>query len=455
VLHRLHIGVVPAYLLICLVIGGASAAGYWANMVLQLLALPIICWALLVRRGAPISKPSRQIIFIALIGIAVVLAQLVPLPPAMWASLPGREHVADGFAALRLPLPWMPISLDPGQTLASLLWTLPALAVLLGMVRLGGFKPKWIAWAVIVVTAAAVVLGALQILGGPKSRWEIYEITNSGSATGFFANSNHMATLLLVSIPLLAALYLDATKRGKSARAAYALLVTLAGALAVILVGLAINGSLAGIGLSVPVVGATLLMVLARKRRIPAWSALIVLAVATAPIYVIFKGPFGNNLVGAEASSSGSRQESFGISSQAASDFMPMGSGLGTFQRIYRLYEDPQAVDPVYMNHVHGDYIEFALEAGLPGLLVLLIFFGWWARRAFIVFRAEERDFFATAAVIASGAILAHSIVDYPIRTAAISAVFAACCALMAEARPRAQKALRARGAAGRHLSAD
>jgi O-antigen ligase len=321
---------------------------------------------------------------------------------------------------------------------------------------LGGFKPKWLAWVVIAVTAAAVLLGALQLLGGTKSRWEIYEITNSGSATGFFANSNHMATLLLVSIPFVAALYLDATRRGKSARTAYALLVILAGALAVLLVGLAINGSLAGLGLAVPVVGATVLMVLSRKMRIPGWAGLVILAVAAVPIYLIFTGPFGNNLVGAEAKTSGSRQESFSVSARAASDYLPMGSGLGTFQRIYRLYEDPQTVDDVHMNHVHGDYIEFVLETGLLGLLILLIFLAWWTRRAVLVFNAAERDFFATAAVIASGAVLAHSIVDYPIRTAAIMTIFAACCALMAEARPRARSATpRAQRPTARHLSAD
>jgi O-antigen ligase len=452
----MRIGVVPAYLLLCLILGGASAAGYWANMLLQLLALPIICWSLLVKRGAPISASSRQIILIALFAILVVLAQLVPLPPGVWTSFPGRERVAEGFAALGLPLPWLPISLDPNLSRASLLWTLPALAVLLGMIRLGGFKPKWLAWVVIAVTAAAVLLGALQLLGGMKSRWEIYEITNSGSATGFFANSNHMATLLLVSIPFVAALYLDATRRGKSARTAYALLVILAGALAVLLVGLAINGSLAGLGLAVPVVGATVLMVLSRKMRIPGWAGLVILAVAAVPIYLIFTGPFGNNLVGAEAKTSGSRQESFSVSARAASDYLPMGSGLGTFQRIYRLYEDPQTVDDVHMNHVHGDYIEFVLETGLLGLLILLIFLAWWTRRAVLVFNAAERDFFATAAVIASGAVLAHSIVDYPIRTAAIMTIFAACCALMAEARPRARSATpRAQRPTARHLSAD
>jgi hypothetical protein len=52
------------------------------------------------------------------------------------------------------------------------------------------------------------------------------------------------------------------------------------------------------------------------------------------------------------------------------------------------------------------------------------------------LWRNEAADPFAKAATIAIGAILAHSIVDYPLRTAAISTVFAICCALIAGPRP-------------------
>jgi hypothetical protein len=79
----------------------------------------------------------------------------------------------------------------------------------------------------------------------------------------------------------------------------------------------------------------------------------------------------------------------------------------------------------------------------------------WWARRALVIWRADEPDHFARAATIASAAIIAHSIVDYPLRTAAISAVFAVCLALMAEARPWVRQRDRRQSNEARHLSAD
>ena len=444
--------------MLCLILGGASAEGYWVNLILQLLAVPIIGWSLLARRKTETPAAARQLLWIAFLALLVIAIQLIPLPPETWTKLPGRDRVAEGFQMLNLPLPWMPISLTPLNTMASALWLLPAFALLLAVVKLGSFKASWIGWAILIVTGAAVMLGALQILGGERSQWELYEVVNYGRAIGFFANSNHMATLLLVAIPFLAALYIAAVRSGGGAQRASGLLVILAGILSVIIVGLAINGSLAGLGLAVPVVGASILMIMSRKRKLPWWFGAVPALLAIGALYAALSGPFGNNLVGQEAQSQGSRREAFTISLQAASDFFPVGSGVGSFVSIYRIYEDRAAMDTVYMNHAHSDYIELFLETGLLGLVVLALFLIWWARRVIVIWSAPSRDFYARAATVASAAILAHSMVDYPLRTAAISAVFAICCALMAEPRTRAPASRRrAEGdkTAVRHLSAD
>ena len=59
--HHLRLGLVPVYLLLCLLLGGASAAGYWANMLLQLLAIPILFWAAVAERSTPMARPARQL----------------------------------------------------------------------------------------------------------------------------------------------------------------------------------------------------------------------------------------------------------------------------------------------------------------------------------------------------------------------------------------------------------
>lgn len=454
--HYLRLGLIPAFLLLCLVLGGASAAGVWENMALQLIAIPIIVWSLVVRRGAPLSAPGRQLILLAALMILIPLIQLIPLPPAIWTSLPGRGGIEEGYRLIGQPLPWLPISLAPGRTVASLLWLLPALAVLLGIVRLGNYRAAWIAWVIALVAAISVAIGALQVAGGETSPWYFYTISNFGASVGFFANANHLATLLVVTIPFLAAMYLSASRKGRSAQRSSGMLVLLGGALAVLMVGVVMNSSLAGIGLMVPAVGASLLMIVSRKRKLPGWSALFIVLLLAGGVAAVYFAPISNNLTSDGATSDpSSRYQSFRLSSSATADYLPVGSGVGTFRQIYPAYEDPTRVDRFFMNHVHGDYIEVALETGVAGVILVLLFLWWWFRRTIAIWRADERDHFALAATIASGAILAHSLVDYPLRTAAISAVLAACLALMAEPRARVRQREATPEGKARHLSAD
>ena len=443
-------GIVPAYLLLCLLLGGASAAGFIANLVLQIVALPLIGWAVwhLLQAG-PAPQLRSAVILLSLL-VALALLQLVPLPPALWTHLPGRGPVAQGYALLGLPLPWLPLSLAPQNSLYSLLWLLPAFAIFLSIVALGAFRARGIATVIVAVTLLAVTVGALQVIGGDSAYF--YDVTNIGQAVGFFANSNHNATLLLVCIPFLAALQATLLRRSGSSRSASAVRFLIGALYAVIFVGLLINSSLAGIGLCVPVALGTWLT-FGRQKPLVRRALLIGTIVASvAAIVLIAVGPFGNNLFGHQtANVEQSRQTSFALTFQAAREYFPVGSGLGSFQSIYHTQEPLASVTGTFMNHAHSDWLELLLETGLTGLLLIAAFLYWGVRRVRAIWGAEDRDPFAQAAVIAVIAMLLHSLVDYPLRTAALSAVFAACVALIAGARPYARP--RSAKSTARHLN--
>jgi O-antigen ligase len=429
-------------------------------MVLQLLAVLILFWAAISNRSAATPTPARQLFVLVGLMVALIGAQLIPLPPSVWTALPGRAQVADGFRMLGEPLPWLPISLSPARTLSSAFWLLPALAVLFGILRLGAFRASGLALALALVTVVSVALGALQIVAGEGSPWYLYEITNYGVTVGFFSNANHMATLLVTTIPFLAAVYVNARARGRSVHRNSGMFVVLAGTLIIVFVGLAANRSIAGLGLAIPALAGSLLMIMSHKRRLPAWLGGLVALLIAGAVVAVFSAPFGATLAGSEAQASqDDRRESFTRTIGAAQDYLPFGSGVGSYQEVYRTYEPHETITRYYMNHVHGDYIEVALETGLPGIVLILLFLLWWGRRTVAIWRAVEPDHFARAATIASAAILAHSLVDYPLRTAAISAVFALCCALMAEARAKTRRSRRRseeeEKPAARHLSAD
>ena len=441
---------VPAYLLACLLLGGASAAGFAANLVLQLAALPLIGWSLWpLLQQAPAAQ-IRSLLGLAASLVAVLLLQLVPLPPALWSALPGRDFVVQDYHLLGLPLPWLPLSLAPQTTLASLLWLLPAFAVLLAMLVRGSFRGRGIAAVIVAVTLVGIAIGALQVIGGESAYF--YAVTNFGVAVGFFANGNHNATLMLVCIPFLAALQATLLKRKSSPRSASAIRLLVAAAYAIIVVGLLINASLAGIGLGVPV-ALTTWLVFGRQR--PTLRRILAVATVVASIgtlLVIAVGPFGNNLFGHQTSHVElSRQTSFRLTFQAARRFLPFGSGTGSFQPIYHREEPLDTVTTTYMNHAHSDWLELLLETGVVGIALAALFLAWWGLRVRAIWQAEERDPFAQAATIASAAMMLHSVVDYPLRTAALSAVFAACLALLSGVRPYVRISRKASGA--RHIS--
>jgi O-antigen ligase len=429
---RLRRLAVPAYLLLCLLLGG-SVQGIWRVMLLQLLAVGLIAWAALSPKSEPLTKPSKRLLLLVVLVLFLFVLQLIPLSPEIWAGLPGRSGVATGYASLGYPLPWLPLSMVPYETLETALTLLPPIAVLVGILRLRAYQESWLAGALIVGALLGVTLGAVQSIGEskPEAWWYLYDITNTG-AVGFFANSNHMGTLLLVTIPFAAALIAAGMRQTPDRRRFHAVLAVGAGGLLVVLVGLALNRSLAAIALALPVIALSALLLPGswqKQRLILVAAALLTVA----GVLAFTSSPIQAELTGTDTTSLGSRLAMWRLSWAAISDSFPAGTGFGTFEQIFRLYEDPASVGATYVNHAHNDYIELVLEAGLAGLLLLGAFLLWWMRQVIEVWRSQLSSPFARAATIATGAVLAHSIVDYPQRTAAIASVFAGCLAMIAQ----------------------
>jgi O-antigen ligase len=210
----------------------------------------------------------------------------------------------------------------------------------------------------------------------------------------------------------------------------------LAGIGIVMLVGIALNGSLAGYALAVPALAASALIVLPSGSRWRGWLAGFAALSVIASLAGLASSSIGSTKIEQDASGAvQSREQILATTSKAIADFMPLGSGLGSFVKVYRLYESPDAVTNEYVIHAHNDYVELALELGVAGVILILLFLGWWISQCLAVWRKGEGGPWARAASIASAAVLVHSLVDFPLRTAAISAGFAMCLALLADRR--------------------
>jgi len=438
VTNRLRAAAAPAYLFGSLILGGSSQ-GVWANMMLQLVGIGLIAWAALAPVEERAPRPQRQLLLLAVLGLGLVAVQLIPLAPAIWESLGPRQLLASGYRVLGIAPPWLPLSVAPYDSLTAVLALIPPIALIVASVRLG-CRPLWLAMALVAGTVAGILLGALQVSSpDPQlSQWYLYEDTNNGVATGFFANANHMATLLVITLPFLAAILASTGAKGRNVQRYSAVLALAAGAALVVAVGIALNGSLAGYGLAVPVLIASSVIVLPGRNRAIRWLAPVAGILLIAAVAWLATTPLSSRsaLQANAATAVSSRDEIRVTTMRATRAFMPLGSGIGTFRKVYALYENHDRLDPTtYVNHAHNDYLELALETGVPGLALLALFLLWWGRAAWQAWRQRDPDPFARAAVVASAAILVHSLVDFPLRTAAIAGCFAMCLALLVRQR--------------------
>lgn len=422
----------PMLAVAAVLLGGASAAGWLANLVLDLIAIALLLHAVWTKPGRAFAPAEWWLVGMATVYVLWGAAQLVPLPPALWRMLPGRAPIAGAFELLHAPWPALPISLDPARTRAALLPVILAVAALVTVRRLDDRQLATLAWTFPLLGAVSILLGMAQLAGGDNSPLYLYAVTNRGQPVGFFANSNHLATLIVLGIPFLAAI---ARRRLKGqirqqlpqaiALAALTLFLVLAGV---------VVGSVAGIALLVPALLGSVLIFLGRGSS--RWSFLLIVVVLAALAAFVglashsqMLNGFGMGSVGTDATG---RATIFATSWQMLRAYFPFGSGLGSFAELYRWYEDPARVTSVYVNHAHNDYLELVLETGVVGVVLILALLGWWLRRTAVVWLGRDESPYAKAASVAVALVLAHSLVDYPLRTGAIFTCFAMCLAILA-----------------------
>ena len=447
---KLREAVAPAYLFLCIVMGG-SAQGIFSNLALQLAGVLILAWAFLKQPAHKGSRPARQLGWLAAAAIALVLVQLIPLPPVIWVNLPGRQFVVDGFRLIGQPLPWMPLSLAPADTISTAMAMLPPLAMLALILRLGAYRDSWLMIASLLATFISVALGVLQIQSGGTGPY-LYPLANLGTASGLFANANHMATLLLVSIPFVVALGARRYRRLPTTNDRLLTLTLAGGAAIVVLLGIFTNQSLALLVIGAPVAGAAALQLIPSGRvrlgRLAVMVGLLLLAGVAVVTAMVSAGKSPSN-----QTSVSMRADIWKHSAEAIRNHGLAGSGVGTFPSIYPHYEDPATIERTYINHAHNDYLEIIIEAGIPGAVLMALFLLWWSSRALAIWKSPSAAELTRAASIASAAILLHSLVDYPLRTAAIATTMAMALALMADPAGRRQQQRLAELRPTRHLT--
>lgn len=435
---RIAFAILVGFLILCALGGGASRPDVLSLLYLRPAA--VLCLAALLLLPGEWRLRRFRMPLILLGALALVIAvQLVPLPSALWLSLPGRERFAEAAAAAGMAQPWRPLSLTPDETWNSVLALLPALVVLLALARLDEQRRKNLLPWIIGLTGLSAVLALIQLGTGRGSLVYLYRVTHEGAAVGLFANRNHQAALLAMTFPLLRLWTLQPV----SSPNLQFVRNCAAAAIAMFLVPLIlVTGSRAGLALGLAGMVLTLLLFRGTgELRLPArwqrWRRAIRLLPWVALIAV---GAAAALLGRAEAvqrlfSLTSVEEQRFSytpLTLRIARDFFPFGSGFGSFDPVFRIYEPADQLRPNYFNRAHNDLIELGLTGGLPALLVLAVFLLWAARlgaTASLPLRTRSESLlFARAGGVMMLILLMASLVDYPLRTPLMTALFALAC---------------------------
>lgn len=427
-----------ALLAFSILIGGAAPPRPVFLAILELLGLVVLAMAVLRLGGDGDWRRHGWALALALAVVAVPLTQLIPLPAPLWARLPGHAQAALAPALAGAAPGWAALSLTPDRTWAAALSLIPALAVFAACLVLDARQRFTLVVIVLAGTVLSILLGALQVASGGGDL-HIDSRTADGAMAGFFVNRNHFATLILMSLPFAAALATP-SRRWPVPPKMLGWACALFGLLAVI--ALAAIRSRAGVVLLAPAMLLGLLII-ARSgeagrsiRALRLWLAggvgagLAVLAFGLSPLMARFEQAGGGQ----------ERLDRWPDVLEAAGRYQPLGSGLGSFDAVYRSVEPVIALDSTYFNHAHNDYLELWLETGWLGAAVLALALIWVAPRWLKSWRdggGERRgDPLARAAGAALLLLAMHSVVDFPIRSTTILVLSALCLGLIAAAGP-------------------
>jgi exopolysaccharide production protein ExoQ len=433
---------------VALLFGGGGSAAPASEMIVQVLTaagFAAWAWCRAERADGGVPMGAWAMCFAVII---IPFIQLLPLPPALWHSLPGRGVEREALGLIGIADSWRSLSLFPGRTLASLLAMIASVALVPMVASLRLEQIAWLLAGVVALALLSVVVGVFQMAGVMVMR---FYMPFQDLPVGFQASRNFQAEVLNLGILCAgAASRLGLGRRRMAqlgtrvmvANVVCTLLLVTAQVLAASRTGLALTAvAIAGQGVFLrPALGGLL-----QKRWALAGLALGVVALGVALVSV----GDAQNAVDRFAGSDQTRIRLWHDAMAMGSQFSPVGAGFGSFLPLYEANERLDYVSPSYASRAHDDYLELMVETGWMGFGALAAVVALWGAQVRRLWRSG-RDAARTMCVLSGlslGFIALHSLVDYPLRSMTLAALSAVMVGLVF----CREAALRPAEGAGRH----
>jgi len=308
---------------------------------------------------------------------------------------------------------WRPLSVDPESTWLAAAYLLAPAAMFLATLRLTLDERRRLFLVLVCGAALSAALGVFQVASGGMA-FHLYKNSHNGFATGFFGNRNHQADMLLIGMLFGAALAARSRRLTPLLKSLLVFSLVIAFSAGVI----ATTSRMAFALLPIAAFGAFSFVIASDIWKRPVVAIPAAVAIGAAGLVIATTGAAGvvferfRNFTDV-------RTQYWGETLYAVESFLPWGSGIGTFDVVYRTVENLNEVQSVYTNHAHNDYLQILLEAGVWGGLLLALFAGLLLRLSARRSGPAER-FSRRAAILSILILLLHSGVDYPLRTLAL-----------------------------------
>ena len=419
--------------------GGATVDVTSADELLEIAALAVLLLAF----WTWLAKPRLNATEIGALAVAglialVPLLQLLPLPASAWGMPSVRTAISADLVQAGASLTSYRWSLVPLDTERALWALMPALACFLAALQLDHRQRRRMAQVVLGLVLANLAFGFFQVGLPPGSALRLYPGLGSGFS-GVLINDNHQATALIIGMLMATGLYATARRAAREGdvpawqRPTYALsaLVCLAG----IIPTTSRAGMILGLVSFMAALFTTGLLpvhrVLHSRRH---------LAAAGLAVGVTLLGLFGAwrwmQVDEAEENRGALARAAVELAQQHA----PLGSGVGGFVNAFMQGGSPLALGGEYINHAHNEYAQWWMTGGVPAIFAVLagmLLLGWigWT-----LLRTRHRDPVGIACWLAVCVVLAHSWVDFPLRTLSLMSLTATLAGLAIAAAMRVQE---------------
>lgn len=410
-------------LVACLVLGGGQ--GWLGDTVSQLFGLALIGYLVASRDVRRQLFSMRSAACLAALFLVPLALQMLSLPPSISGSIEPRAEIASQLAVVGLASN-PHVSLIPLSAERTFWALMPGLAIYWSALSMSASRQRQLVQLLLIMCVLGMILGLMQLAGGPDSPLRFYSNTNRAEAVGFFANRNHMASLLVMGLPLaIAALTLAIRKEDERQVLNPVKAVIAIGMVILLILGLALVRSRAGLvlGMLALLLSSPLLLAFRSHRGT---KRLITIGVAATLVLIIQFALFGVLQRLQADPLEDARWKIAHLTVDAARQNAPLGSGAGTFQQLFQT-QDVEAPGEAIVNHAHNDFLELWLEAGWLAIIsaAILTFAISWAGLAAWRFPRRVGATLAKAVAISLLLVLLHSTIDYPLRTTGNEAVFA------------------------------